>query len=173
MSIRTRAGAVALQMAALAFVGCQSSGNANYPVRVTGKVTYNGSPVGGGVVTFHAADGTPIQVPIAPDGTYTADGLPEGAMAVTVETESVNRKQEEYRGQGGGGMMSKYGKGGGGGAAAPKGKGMQMSPVPPGAGGGVEPNYVKIPAKYADKATSGLSVTLKSGKQTYDIRLTD
>src|SRR5215216_2041883 len=111
MSIRTRAGAAGLLIAALAFVGCQSSGNSNYPVQVTGKVTHNGSPVGGGTVTFHTPDGAPIQVPIAPNGTYTADALPEGTMAVTVETESVNRKQEEYRGQGGGGgVAAKYGK---------------------------------------------------------------
>jgi hypothetical protein len=37
------------------------------------------------------------------------------------------------------------------------------------AGGGAK--YVKIPAKYAGPKTSGITVTIKEGKQTYDIDL--
>jgi hypothetical protein len=39
--------------------------------------------------------------------------------------------------------------------------------------GDVPAKYVKINLKYADKGTSGLSVTLKAGKQTKDFNLTD
>jgi hypothetical protein len=54
----------------------------------------------------------------------------------------------------------------------PKGKGAGASPPPEGAGGAASV-YVKIPAKYADKATSGLKVTLNKGKTQFDIPLTD
>ena len=39
------------------------------------------------------------------------------------------------------------------------------------AGGGAK--YVKVPAKYAGPKTSGLTVTIKAGKQTHDINLLD
>ena len=172
MLIRTRVGAAGFLIAALTFVGCQQSGNSAFPVTLSGKVTYNGSPVGGGLITVFTADGTPIQVPIGPDGSYLADNLPEGPVTVAVNTESVNpnKKTEDYRGQGGG-NAAKYGMKMAAPSAAPKG-GAPKSPAPEGAGG-AHATYVKIPAKYANKETSGLSTTLKKGKQTYDISLTD
>ena len=36
-----------------------------------------------------------------------------------------------------------------------------------------QPEYVKIPAKYADKTKSGLTVTLSSGNQRRNFNLTD
>lgn len=174
MMIRACIPAASFLIAALTLIGCKSD-NSNYPVKVSGKVSYNGNTVGGGTVTFYTADGAPIQAPISPDGTYVFPSLPEGTFGVTIESESVNpsQKKETYGGvAGGGGMTGKYGKGGGGAQAAPKGKKAENSPVPEGAQTG-DPTYVKIPAKYKDKATSGLSVTLKKGDQTHNFDLTD
>jgi hypothetical protein len=47
------------------------------------------------------------------------------------------------------------------------------SPKPEGARGGGGGTYVKIPSKYALPKTSPLRTTLKKGKNTYDIDLTD
>lgn len=138
--------------------GCQK-GNPNAPAKVTGKVTYKGSPLTGGNVAFHTKDAGNFNFSIGSDGTYNGTDLPVGDMVVTVETESINpnKKQAEYKGA----------KGRPGAA-----KGMEMSPMPKGfqPGGG---EYVKIPEKYADKNKSGLSVKLNSGTQVKDIALTD
>jgi hypothetical protein len=127
--------------------------NPGAPASLSGKVTYKGTAVTGGTVTVHTKDGAGYSIPIKPDGTYSGTDLPAGDMVLTVETESVNKdkKTPVYGGRAGG---------------------QSMSPVPEGvkAGGG---GYVKIPAKYADKAKSGLTVTLSKGKQTKDLELTD
>jgi hypothetical protein len=144
-------------------LGC-SSGNPNAPSTVSGTVNYNGQSIKGGLVRFHAPDGTAYESPIAPDGVYTAADLPTGEMTVTVDTETINpnpgtksssktagkKKMEEARKK-----MT-------GGREAPPG-------YPPGPGD----RYVDIPDKYADPKTSPLKTTLKKGSQKYDITLTD
>lgn len=175
MMIRARILGAGFLLAALTVIGCKP-GNPDYPVKVSGKVTYNGATVGGGTITFHTADGAPIQAPITQDGTYVIASLPEGTFAVTIETESINpsRKKETYGSSGGGGLAGKYGGGGGGGgAAAPKGsKAGETSPAPEGTQT-VDPIYVKIPGKYNNKSTSGLTATLKKGDQKQNFELTD
>ncbi|HZT79836.1 MAG TPA: hypothetical protein VFA26_06430, partial [Gemmataceae bacterium] len=123
-------------------------------------------------IRFYPKDGGMYTAVIRPDGKYEAPDLPVGEMAVTIETESANpnRKTPDYNSPGGGGM-GMYGKAGGG-APQQKDRAMKMSPIPEGAPK-AEGAYVKIPAKYADKSTSGLSVTLNKGKQTKDFALTD
>jgi len=182
MMLRLRLLTAAILMASFLLIGCKGSSNPNAPAKVHGSVTYNGSPVSGGTVTFHTKDGIPMTFPIDSDGNYTAPDIAEGEMVVTVETESVNpdaNKMQEYKG-GTSGMASKmdgmanYGKGGSGaapGGGGVKGPGQQMGPTPEGFQSHTK--YVKIPAKYSDKATSGLSVTLKKGDQSYSIKLTD
>lgn len=162
---------------ALIVVGCAPS-NPNAPARLTGRVTYNGSAVTGGTVTFHPKDGGSFSVGIAADGTYTAFDVIEGEMGVTVETESINpnKKMPEYKGGSSSGPGKMYGQGKFGpkspsGSGAPGGKGAQMGPAPEGAN--IQTVYMKIPAKYAKPETSGLSVTLKKGEQTKDFELTD
>jgi hypothetical protein len=154
----------------LALTGCEKDDGLNCKVR--GKVTYKDSPVGGGTITFHAADGTQAISEIGSDGTYEFPKLPEGTMTVTIETESINPNKEtpEYKGGSGGGAASKYGM------KSPKPsvkKGASYSPAPEGAGGGQNKNYVKIPAKYADKQKSGLTITVTKGDQEKDFPLTD
>ena len=48
----------------------------------------------------------------------------------------------------------------------------RTAPAAP-AEGGAGPTYVRIPAKYADAKTSGLTFELKSGVQTKNFELTD
>ena len=172
MMILARSAGACFLIAAMTLMGCKS-GNPDYPVKVSGKVTHNGTTVGGGTITFHTADGAPIQAPIAPDGTYAFASLPEGTFGVTIETESINpsKKKEEYKGAVGGGPQGMYGKSSGK-ASPQKSKGAENSPAPDGAQV-AESIYVKIPAKYNDKATSGLTVTLKKGEQKHNFELTD
>jgi len=134
--------------------GCGTKVNPNAPATVSGKVTYKGAPVTAGTVDFHPAGskGT-ISGPIKSDGMYTARDLPTGEMVVTVNTEMANpnRKTPSY---------------GGGKGKSP----IAAPPGPPPTGGG---EYVKIPAKYANPKTSGLTVTLNAGQNTKDIDLAD
>ena len=165
-------------LVALSIMGCESK--SVLQTKVTGKVTYKGTAVGGGTIAFYTADGQVVSADINRDGTYSIGTLSEGTFTVTIESESVNpdKKVDAYRSGGGGpkGIKGAYGKGSGGpgGVAkeSPK-EGAPKSPMPEGRPAAGEPNYVKIPAKYADKGTSGLSVTLKKGDQTHNFDLTD
>jgi hypothetical protein len=138
-------------------VGCKKT-NPNAPVEVTGKVTYNGKDVTGGIIKFHSDQiGGVNQASIHPDGTYTVTDLPTGKYVVTVETESINpnKKMPTYGGE--------------------RDKGGGMSPVPKEMEGktGGNVKYVKIPGKFGDKTSSPLKVELKPGKNTEDFDLKD
>src|SRR5262245_40014712 len=173
MNAPARLMSAAALLAAVVLVGCQG-GNPNAPARVTGKVTYNGAPLTGGSITFHFKEGGSASAAIAADGTYSAIDISAGEAVVTVETESVNpdKKKVEYRSTGGagGGMYGKKSSGGGG--ASGGGKGAAMSPAPEGTPSS-QTVYVKIPKRYSEVANSGLSATLKRGRQTHDVPLTD
>ena len=173
---RIRLGSGLLLASCMLILGC-SNENKEFPAQVSGKVTYKGAAVTGGIITLYTAEGSPIQAPISNNGTYLFPNLPIGQMTVTIDTDSVNpesMKKEEYKG----------GKGPGGGAAgmykmksAPmptlkKGQENSKSPVPEGTQVN-EAVFVKIPAKYKAKGTSGLSMELKAGKQTKDFELND
>src|SRR4051812_11220196 len=87
--------------------------NPDAPASVSGKVTYNGSPVTGGTISFHSSDHGGALVLINPDGTFKADEVPEGELTVTVETESINPNKEVPKYKGGkssSDMAAKYGK---------------------------------------------------------------
>jgi hypothetical protein len=139
-------------LGSVCLVGC-SGGSSNTPSSISGKITYNETPVTAGTVIFFTDQGV-YPLPIGANGEYAGSDLPAGAAKISIETESANpeKKKSVYAGS--------------------KDKKM-MSPVPEGAGGGASGQYVKIPAKYADKDKSGLTVTLTKGKQTQDFKLTD
>jgi hypothetical protein len=183
MLSRARAAAAGVFLLCLSIFAC-SSGNVNAPASIHGKVTYNGAPVTGGFVYLHYQDGSKLPFSINSDGSYGGDS-PEGEVTVTVDTEAINpAKKQEYRGQTGGGGGSgpggKYGGGKGmygkGGPPRPagvaSGKGFKGEGVPDEHPGST-PVYMKIPAKYADTKTSGLSITLKKGKNEFNIPLAD
>jgi hypothetical protein len=140
---------------ALALVcGC-NRGNPHSRSSVSGKVTYNNQPVTGGTVTFIPKEGPVYMRPIEASGTYTATEIPAGDYTVTIETESANKahKQPQYGGN--------------------RGAKMTMSPAPEGAPAGAG-EYVKIPAKYGDKAKTPLKdVNVIDGRNTKDFELTD
>lgn len=131
--------------------------------RLSGTVKYKGTPVTAGMITFAAKGegGDPsgsYPVPITSDGTYSASQLPAGELVVAIETESANPKNRRSFDQYGGGKGKEM---------------MKRSPAPEGVGSGPKGTYVKIPDKYKDPKTSGLTVTVTSGKNTKDFDLTD
>jgi hypothetical protein len=142
--------------------GCSKSGLPN-SARVSGNVTYKGKdgvakPVTAGTLIFFTKNAGNYPIVIRADGTYSTSDIPLGEIVVTVETESANPKNKppEY----GGGKDDE--------------KKPKFSPRPDSAkGGGKAGAYVKIPQKYADKKTSGLTVTLNAGAQKQDFELTD
>ncbi len=160
-------------------LGCGS--NKSAPVQLSGKVTYNSTPLTGGVLVFYTDAGV-YRAAINPDGSFVAADLPEGEATVTVDTESLNPngKTATYDGKDGkgGGMVGKYkgpggGAAGGGGPAPPKGAGKQeKSPVGEGSPQSDLGQYMKIPRNYADKAKSPLKLTLQSGMpaQNFDLK---
>lgn len=150
-------------------VGC-GGGVANAPANISGKVTYKGAPVTGGVVGFFSktGEGGGYSATINPDGTFRTNNIPAGEVVVTVETETINPniKQTAYTG----GATK-----GPGGAGAPGGgsfKKMGSSPRP-GNAAKSEAVYVKIPGKYAKKDTSPLTANPKAGNNSVDFDLTD
>jgi len=144
----TRARFLILPALLLLTIGCGGSGNRG--VSLTGTVKYKGAPVTGGMMTLFFGN-VAYPVGIGADGTFSVTQLPEGDAVATVDTESLNPNKPKYGGKMGGGM----------------------SPPPAGASTGPQGTYVKIPAKYRDKAKSDLKVTLKAGKQEKTFELTD
>lgn len=140
--------------------GCTK--NPNAPAQISGVVKYKGQPLPAGTIVFHDAEGKAYSASIQQDGKYELTDIPTGDMKVTVDTEDFNpaKVQPTYGGQ----RASKMG--------------MSSMPAPPGATPrptqeDKKAQYVKIPDKYRDANSSGLSATLKKGKNQKDFELTD
>ncbi len=116
--------------------------------KISGKVTYKGEPLHMGLVVFTAADGWSGTAQINEDGSYSIANVPAGTAKVAVDSfgESANLPAR-------GKVMRR-----------PRD---EHSPPPPDSG----PAGVKIPAKYNKADTSGLTVEVTGGKQTYNIEL--
>ena len=140
---------------ALLVIGC--SKNAGAPAKVSGSVTYNGKPVTAGTVSFHLPEGASLGAELTADGTYAISDVPEGELVVTVDTEAHNPTKKAASGR-----------------DADKRMKMSQQPPPPGMDAGPPPGaYVKIPATYSNPKSSPLKVTLTSGRNVYNIVLTD
>ena len=74
-------------LALTALVGC--GGSSNGKGTITGKVTYNHTPVGGGTLTLYSASGSPYPVGIKPDGTFDVSDVPVGQMGVAIDSGSA------------------------------------------------------------------------------------
>jgi hypothetical protein len=108
-----------------------------------GKVTYRGRPVVWGSVTLKAADGSIHQIGINLDGTYRLDHVPVGlAQAGVSSPDPAPSPRVKALGD----------------PRVPAGP----PPVPPGA-------WFPVPAKYADPATSGVTVQVGGGPTDIDL----
>ena len=65
-------GGLLLAVAIIAPIGCGSSGKA--VGTVSGKVTYNGSPVSGGDVNLYSKSGSAAMAPLGEGGTFKIEG---------------------------------------------------------------------------------------------------
>jgi hypothetical protein len=143
-------------------LGC--SGSSGNSAKVSGKVMYNGKAVPAGSIGFHAPEGGFYNYSLKEDGSYSGTDLPTGVeLVVTVETESANPKGHEavYGGKGKeGGDPNDY-----------KAKMEKMGKIPSGPSNAGP--YVPIPKQYADKKSSPLKVTLKSGSNEFSPELKD
>src|SRR5207302_362988 len=120
---------------------------------VSGKVTFKNQPLKGGTVTFTPKDGPGFVIAqIQPDGSYTAENVPVGETAVTVETETVAPRKMPK------GVINTKGIKNAEGEAVETPYSYERS----------GDNYVKIPPGYSNPSKSGLQLTVTSGSQTYD-----
>jgi hypothetical protein len=124
---------------ALGLCGCGGSG------RVSGTVTRDGHPVRAGVITFVSKDGKGTALAsIKKDGSYTAANVPVGDTSVIL----VNAMEEpDFTGP-----VSVAE------AAKPSAK-RAPPPKPP----------IAIPDKFGKPETSGLTLTVRSGDNPYNI----
>jgi hypothetical protein len=136
---------------------------------VTGKVTYKGNPVPAGWVYFRPADPAlnMVSASLNEDGAFEVD-LPAGEVTVTID----NRDWEPPPAAGAVPSvppnipLSAEARAKLGPAAAPK---KHSEPRPAGKSG----QYMRIPDKYYDGATSGLTFTVTGAAQTQNIELVD
>jgi hypothetical protein len=131
---------------------------------VSGKVTYKGAPLPGGLLTFRHADSrhNSVAVELAEDGSFKVV-LPAGEVTASVDNTGLAPVPE----------------------LAPPSLTVPLSPeakkalgstAQPKASGGATKRsnrYVEIPARYQDAETSGLTFTVKGGSQTQDFALTE
>ena len=151
---------VATLVAVVSLVGCSGKSTVA-PCMVEGTLSYKGKPIPAGSMNFYSSDGTAYSALLSPDGTYTATNLPEGEYVITVDTDSLKPNQPEPTGRDAQRYMKQSGTAG---REAPSDMGPAMKK---------SDAYVKIPAKYAKKASSPLTAKLNSGRNVVPVDLTD
>lgn len=134
-----------LLLLALAAVGCGPRAPS-----VSGIVRFNGQALPSGTVKFHGADGNGDHALIAADGRYSLAKAPLGPVRVTVEAHAPMPIEWPTRG----------------GPAPPPPAGLSSQPNEKRDG-----KFVAIPLRYSDQESSGLTYTVRPGKQTHDIEL--
>jgi hypothetical protein len=118
---------------------------------VSGKVIYNDAPLKGGNVTFVGSDKQTYMAEIHEDGSYAIEKLSPGEVKIAVETNSLRPPNPNV-----------------------------LKNRPPADAKYTPPDYearakryVPIPTRYSDAEQSGLTYSVKTGKQEYDIKLTN
>ncbi len=125
--------------------GC--GGGGVHQAEVSGKVTYRGRPLPGGLVTFVSDRGLSSTATIAPDGSYHLMA-PVGVVKVSVDNRMLRK-------------------------AGPRWTGYRIGNRPEGYGG-LHPltgTYVPVPQRYHSVETSGLTCHVDREGQTFDICL--
>ena len=148
-SVLALPAAAAVAAILLLAAGC---GQASKGSSVSGKITYKGQPLTGGIIKLYS-DAAPapatrgadnsFHITIKPDGTFGASNVPEGMAKVAIESQPAPSKPA--------GFDPKTG-----------------IPLAPGTA-----DFVRIPQKYTDPNTSGLTWDVKPGSEKKDFDLTD
>jgi hypothetical protein len=125
-------------------VGCQDP-----RVTVSGKVSFAGKPLPGGLVAFAGPDNQVQTAHIKADGSYSVSDVKVGMNKVTVQTSSMITDGPPDRGGDGPASAAPVG----GKAANSKGR------------------FVPIPNRYSQASTSGLEIVVSPGGQTFNITL--
>jgi hypothetical protein len=143
-SRRSAGKVLGIGLALVLVAGCGGA----FTAPVSGKVTYKGNPLPGGIVTFIHPDGRVGYGTIHEDGTYAIPATPGGDIRCIVQTTKpiVPPPQKVVARLSGGVARA----------------GRNVYPAGP---------YVPIPEKYGDPQTSGLSYTIHHGSNTIDIPL--
>jgi len=135
---------------ALLLSGCGGGGG-----KVTGVVTLDGQPLPSGTVSFLQSETKQSEsAPIGEDGTYSMAKAPVGACKVTVSVPPS--------------MAGPIDPTAVPGVPRDKAKDPSLPSMPD---MGKQAKVVPIPAHYSDPDKSGLTFTVKSGAQTFDIKL--
>ncbi len=154
-------GGSGLLLLLTAVLGCGGPKEA----KVSGQVKYEGAPLPGGTITFRPTDPTKNSVvaQIDESGHYSAT-LPVGEIKICID----NRELEPPPPVSGAPAISIPG------LPAEVTKAMRAkAPKAESKGRSDRPGrYVRIPTRYHEIETSGLSYTVKAGDQTHDIELT-
>jgi hypothetical protein len=141
----SRISAQSLVWASLVLVvGCQDP-----RVTVSGKVTFAGKPLPGGLVAFAGPDNQVQTAYIQADGSYSVSDVKVGMNKVTVQTSQMITDGPPDRGGNAPESAAPFG----GKAANSKGR------------------FVPIPDRYAQASTSGLEIVVSAGGQTFNIPL--
>jgi hypothetical protein len=140
--------------------GCGGPG----PVKVSGKVLFNGSPLPGGLITFRPVDPqlSPVGAAISEEGTYEAI-LPIGEVQVSVDNRALEPPPAGPTSLPGGllGELSPEAK-----------KDLKMRSTAPAAPKSAQPGrYVEIPERYYDPDTSMLKFRVEHNGQQHDFQL--
>ena len=147
--------AVGLVLLVVSVSACSGAGKSE----VSGKVTFKGAPVTSGEVQIMASDGTIASGEIRSDGTYTVQGVLAGSHRVAITNVDEKAANEYFLALAG--RSSK-----GGDPIGPDGK-----PRPKGSPPLERSAFSKIPAKYGEYDTSGLTVEVKGSKVTKDFAI--
>jgi hypothetical protein len=142
----------------LLMVGCGSSGNALVPSSISGKLTYKGKPIKGGILKFYNDQGTGYDANISQDGTFSATDIPMGELVVVVDTDSLKPSDTATK--------SKE-------SSMRKNAAQQQPPPGVAAPPKLEDIFVQVPAKYKNPKTSTMTITIVKGRNVKDIDLTD
>ena len=135
---------VACLAVAVCCAGCGGPGG-----RITGAVTFDGTPLPAGRITFLCdGKGRPVISGLITDGTYRVERAPRGGSRITVETFEPQQS-----------------------AAVATPAGLPAMPPPPALRNMPTGRYVRIPDRYRSPDQSGLSLDITAGTQVYDVRL--
>lgn len=112
-----------------------------------GTVSYRGEKVPLAQINVFSDKGQGIGV-IEEDGRYVVKSAPLGEVKIGVNTESMRSQAISQQ------MAASY--------KGPGAKGSNRAPPP---------KFISLPTKYQDPETSGITTTVRKGKNTFDIAL--